>query len=111
MRLLAKWSNGSQPAPAAPSRTEARVHGRFKIRYPVQLLLPSGRRMPVCTLDVSATGVLVESLLPIKIGSVVRVRATDVPMLCGIATVRYCARRGLTYRISLEFEAPFNRRF
>jgi PilZ domain len=67
--------------------------------------------MPVRTLDVSATGVLVESLLPIQIGSVVRVRATDVPMLCGIATVRHCARRGLAYGIGLEFEASFNRRF
>jgi len=61
--------------------------------------------MPVRTLDISGTGVLVESLLPIKIAAVVSVWATDVPMLCGIATVRHCARRGLAYRIGLEFEA------
>jgi hypothetical protein len=32
-------------------------------------------------------------------------------ILAGVAHVRYCRRRGLVYRIGLEFNRPFASRF
>ena len=67
--------------------------------------------MIVRTLNVSGSGMLVQSILPIKIGSVVRIRANMVPMFNGDALIRHCSRSGLIYKIGLEFDAPLHDRF
>jgi hypothetical protein len=52
---------------------------RILLRQTRQLVLKSGRRMIVRTRDVSGSGVLVQSVLPIKIDSTVRLRAKTLP--------------------------------
>ena len=84
---------------------------RIPLRYPLQLLFKGGRRMLVRSLDVSASGILVESVFRVSVGSVVRIRAKHVPIFYGDAYVRQCVRKGLVYRIGLEFEVPLNSRF
>src|SRR5205823_7895167 len=84
---------------------------RILLRYPLDVVLKSGRRIMVRTLNVSGSGMLVQSVLPIKIGSTVRVQANMVPMFNGDALVRHCVRRGLAYKIGLEFDAPLRDRF
>jgi len=58
----------------------------------------------------SGSGVTAESLFPVAVGSSVRVRSR-VPLLAGSALVRSCRRRGLVYRIGLQFSRPLAARF
>ena len=108
---MVEWS---QPAPAAPQRTEARVHGRFKIRCPITL---SWNDTKGCTwtvrargVDMSTVGARVESPEPVAPGSFTYLRAQDLKLM-GSALVRYCVRRGLNYRIGLEFRSPLTRTY
>ena len=84
---------------------------RVPFRYAVQLILEDGRRRSVKTLNISQSGMLVESLLPIKTGSRVRIRTTALPFLCIGASIRRCARQWLVYRISLEFDSLLSKLF
>lgn len=59
--------------------------------------------------DMSGSGVLVESLLPIGIGSSVFIHTSDLPV--GKAHVRYCSWRGWTFTIGLELVLPLRSRF
>jgi hypothetical protein len=52
----------------------------------------------------------VQSLFPVAVGAQVQVRSS-VPLLAGSAHVRYCQRRGLVYRIGLQFSRPLAARF
>ena len=114
MKLLSKWSNGSQPAPAAPLRTEARVHGRFKIRCPITLAWNDTtgytRTVRARGVDMSTVGARVESPEPLAPGSFTYLRARELKLM-GSANVRYCVRRGLSYRIGLEFRNPLTRTY
>ena len=89
----------------------ARNAERILLRQTLQLVLKSGRGMIVRTLNVSRSGMSVQSMLPVKIGSTVRVRAKTVALLNGAAVVRHCERRGLAYKIGLEFHVPLYDRF
>jgi hypothetical protein len=59
--------------------------------------------------DMSGSGVLVESLLPIGIGSSVFIHSTD--LLVGTAHVRYCSWRGCKFKIGFELAVPLQSRF
>ena len=48
---------------------------------------------------------LVESVLPIKAGTRVRIRTTEIPFLGIGASIRRCARQWLVYRTSLELDS------
>ena len=84
---------------------------RVPFRYAIQLILENGRPRSVKTVNISQSGMLVESVLPIKAGSRVRIRTTELPFLCIGASIRRCARRWLVYRISLEFDSLLSRLF
>jgi integration host factor subunit beta len=84
---------------------------RVPFRYPVELILEGGRRRSVRTLNISQSGMLVESVLPIKPGSRVRIRTKELPFLCVGALVRRCARQWFVHRISLEFDTLLSRLF
>ena|SRR5579864_1793448 len=113
MGLLSKWTSGSPPV-VAPPRTETRVHGRFKIRCPITLSWhdAKGYTWTVRTrgVDMSTVGARVESPEPLAPGSFTYLRAQELKLM-GSATVRYCIRRGLSYRIGLEFRSPLTRTF
>src|ERR1043166_7759986 len=67
------------------------------------------RRIWARARDMSGSGVLVESLLPIGIGSSVFIHTTD--LLVGTAHVRYCSWRGWRFKIGLELAFPLRSRF
>jgi len=58
----------------------------------------------------SGSGATVSSLFPVAVGSNVQVRSR-INILAGSAHVRHCRRRGLFYRIGIEFSRPFAARF
>ena len=105
-----------KPAPAnqpeLPSKSAWTPRAdRVPLRYSVELILEGGRRRTVRTLNISQSGMLVESVLPIKPGSRVRISAKELPFLCVGALIRRCARQWFVYRISLEFDTHLSRLF
>jgi integration host factor subunit beta len=105
-----------RPTPAKqtdlPSKSALRLRAdRVPFRYSVDLILESGRRRSVRTLNISQSGMLVESVLPIETGSRVRIKAKELPFLCVGASIRRCARQWFVYRIGLEFDLLLSRLF
>lgn len=95
--------------PISPPRGESRVYGRFKIRCPITLSWhdPNGYTWTVRArgVDMSTVGARVESPEPLSPGSFTYLRAEELKLM-GSAVVRYCIRKGLSYRIGLEFRSP-----
>lgn len=58
----------------------------------------------------NGSGAAVMSLSPVAVGANVLVRS-HIDILAGNAEVRYCKRRGLAYRIGLQFSRPLAARF
>lgn len=115
------WSTGSQTsdhatAPIARSGTKAdsRFHGRFKIKNRVTL---SGEDAAGKTwtihgrgVDMSRLGARIETADAIAPGSFVFIQVRELNLMGG-AVVRYCTRRGLNYKIGLEFRNPLTKSF
>jgi hypothetical protein len=55
----------------------------------------------------SSSGALVQALQPIRIGSRVCIVRWD-GLLVGTMYVRHCSRRGLGFKIGLEFATPYS---
>jgi hypothetical protein len=93
--------------------TDARVSQRIPIRCGAKLSVETetdqGRTMKGRVLNMSTSGVLVEALRPIAIGSQVRIRANE--LLVGTASVRHSTRRSWRFRIGLEFATPVRNRY
>jgi len=82
-------------------------------RYPIRCWLTlsvNHRKFPARAINLSGSGATIESLLPVAVNSNVQVRS-HIGVLAGEAHVRYCRRRGLVYRIGVEFSRPFAARF
>lgn len=60
--------------------------------------------------NMSGAGAMIVSLFPIAVRSFVKVRSR-MGLLVGGANVRYCNRKGLVYRIGVEFSRPVAARF
>jgi hypothetical protein len=60
-------------------------------------------------LNMSTSGVLLEALRPIAIGSQVRIQSNE--LLVGTAYVRHSTRRSWRFRIGLEFATPVRNRY
>jgi len=86
-----------------------RAHERFRIRCWLTISV-NRRRLPARAIDLNGSGATVQSLFPVAAGAQVQVRSS-VPLLSGNAHVRYCQRRGLVYRIGLQFSRPLAARF
>ena len=93
--------------------SDARVSQRIPIRCGAKLCFETdarqGRTMKGRVLNMSTSGVLVEALRPIAIGSQVRIRANE--LLVGTAHVRHSTRRSWRFRIGLEFATPVRNRY
>ena len=61
--------------------------------------------------EMSGSGVTIESILPFRTGSFVTLRAKGLNLLTGCAHVRHCTRRGWKFRIGLSFDTPVTARF
>lgn len=92
-----------------PQALKPRSAERYSIRCWLTLAV-NRRKMPVRAVDLSGSGATVESLFPVAAGSEAQLRSR-ISILAGPAHVRYCRRRGLVYRIGLEFSRPFSARF
>jgi hypothetical protein len=93
---------------------EARVSERIPTCCPVTLSHGdeshhSRRMIRGIVLNMSASGVLVETLRPIAVGSQVRIQANE--LLTGTAFVRHSTRRSWRYRIGLEFARAVPNRY
>jgi len=60
-------------------------------------------------LDISSSGALIRAWQPIRIDSYIRIRGNE--LLTGMAQVRHCTRKGLGFRIGLEFTTALPKRF
>jgi hypothetical protein len=89
------------------TRPDARVSQRIPMRCWARLACENeaGSRRTILghVLNVSASGVLVEALRPLAIGSLVRIQADA--RLAGPAYVRHSTRRSWRFKIGLEFAA------
>lgn len=105
------WTSSAERWPA---ETDRRRWNRNPIRCWLRLAYqgPGGddRVVRGRALDVSASGVLVQALRPIRIGSRVRILRGD-GLLVGSTDVRHCSRLGLSFKIGLKFAKPFADRF
>jgi hypothetical protein len=118
---LLSWSKGAQAGDSAPppiarsgTKADSRFHGRFKIKSRVML---SGEDEAGKTwtiqgrgADMSRLGARVETSDPIAPGSFVFIQVRELNLMGG-AVVRYCVRRGLKYKIGLEFRNPLTKSF
>lgn len=97
----------------APKK-DARYHGRSKIACPVTLSWTDAdgatRKASLRGIDMSGTGVCVESPKPVAPGSRVYVQVKQLKLM-GIGVVRHCAPRGSKFRIGLEFPNPLTPTF
>jgi hypothetical protein len=121
LQPLLSWSKGPQPGAGAPppiarseTKADSRFHGRFKIKNRVTL---SGEDAAGKTwtihgrgVDMSRLGARIETGDPIAPGSFVFIQVRELNLMGG-AVVRYCVRRGLKYRIGLEFRNPLTKCF
>jgi hypothetical protein len=89
------------------TKSEARASERIPMRCWAKLSCEteagSGRTIRGHVLNVGASGVLLEALTPIAVGSKVRIHANE--LLSGIAYVRHSTRRAWRFKIGLEFAA------
>jgi len=95
--------------------TNSRLYERIPLRCRVTLLYFDSehikRYLPGRMRNVSGSGILVESLAPIKVGSVVYVRLRKMGLFSGIARVRHCDRRRWKYGIGLQYYIQLKNRF
>lgn len=91
------------------SHQTPRAHERFHVRCWLTISV-NQRKLPGRAIDLSGSGATVESLFPVAVGADVRI-SSRVPLLAGVAHVRSCRRRGLVYRIGLQFSLPLAARF
>ena len=95
--------------------TNSRLYERIPIRCGVTLLYFDSehikRYLPGRMRNVSGSGILVESLTPIEVGSLVYVRLRKLGLLSGMARVRHCDRRRWKYGIGLQYYIQLKNRF
>jgi hypothetical protein len=99
--------NENEVAPDA--RVSERVPMRCGARVSCETEAGSSRTINGQVLNMSSSGVLVEALRPMAVGSQVRIQANE--LLVGTAYVRHSTRRSWRFRIGLEFATPVPNRY
>jgi hypothetical protein len=96
-------------ASKAGNTPNRRTHKRVPINARISIYLNhdqrNQRRINGVALDVSKTGILVQTEHPIPSGSLVYLRA-ETSNLAGKAMVRFCAAKGIGYKIGMYFPDP-----
>jgi hypothetical protein len=102
------WTTDAQPENDTTeliTGSDPRVSQRIAMRCWAKLFCEAGagknRTILGHVLNVSPSGMLVEVLRPIAIGSLVRIQASE--FLAGRAYVRHSTRRSWRFRVGLEF--------
>lgn len=91
------------------ARVSERILMRCAARLSVETETGRGRTINGQVLNMSASGVLLEALRPIAVGSQVRIQANE--LLVGTAYVRHSTRRFWRFRIGLEFATSVRNRY
>ena len=94
---------------ASDARVSERIPMRCGARVYVETEAGQSRTIKGRVLNMSTSGVLVEALRPIAVGSRVRIQANE--LLVGTAYVRHSTRRTWRFRIGLEFATPVRNRY
>lgn len=109
------WTTDAQPENDAEeliTGSDPRVSQRIAMRCWAKLFCESGtgnsRTILGHVLNASASGVLVEVLRPLAVGSLVRIQASEC--LVGRAYVRHSTRQSWRFRVGLEFAAAMRNR-
>jgi hypothetical protein len=100
---------GAELITASDLRVSERIPMRCGARISVETKAGSSRTIKGRVLKMSASGVLLEALRSIAVGSQVRIQAND--LLVGLAFVRHSTRRSWKFRIGLEFATPVRNRY
>ena len=122
VRLVIKWKPEgpppvSIPVSAAPvNRNQERVDHRYHKRLPVKYQLSvfaedqqAGQlSLPARGINMSRSGVLIETEEPLPIGSMVYIKVKELGLM-GMATVRHCTPKGSKFRVGLHFPNPLTR--
>ncbi len=103
------WTSYELNENEADARLSERIPMRCGARLSVETEAGSERTINGRVLNMSASGVLVEALRPIAVGSQVRIQANE--LLVGTAYVRHSTRRLWRSRIGLEFATPVRNRY
>ena len=92
--------------------SDPRVSLRIPMQFWAKLFCEAGacktRTILGHVLNVSASGMLVEVLRPLAVGSLVRIQANE--RVAGGAYVRHSTRRSWRFRVGLEFAAAVRNR-
>lgn len=99
----------NEPAAACDARLSERIPVRCGAQLSFETEAGRSRTIKGRVLNMSTSGVLLETLRPISIGSHVRIRANE--LLVGAAYVRHSNRRSWRFRIGLEFTMPVRNRY
>jgi len=127
VRLVIKWKPEGPPpvsipvsaAPviaAAVNRNQERVDHRYDQRLPVKYRFSvfaedqqAGQlSLPARGINMSRSGVLIETEEPLPIGSMVYIKVKELGLM-GMATVRHCTPKGSKFRVGLHFPNPLTR--
>ena len=109
------WTIDAQPENDSTeliTGSDPRVSLRIPMRFWARLFCEAGagktRAILGHVLNVSTSGMLVEVLRPLAVGSLVRIQANK--SLAGRAYVRHSIRRSWRFRVGLEFAAAVRNR-
>jgi PilZ domain-containing protein len=99
----------NEHAVACDARASERIPIRCWARLSFETEAGSSRTIKCRVLNMSASGVLLEALRPMAVGSQVHLQANE--LLVGTAYVRHSARQSWRFRIGLEFATPVRNRY
>jgi hypothetical protein len=103
------WTSYALNENEADARVSERILMRCGARLSVESEAGSERTIKGRVLNMSSSGVLLEALRPIAVGSQVRIQANE--LLVGTAYVRHSTRRSWKFRLGLEFATPVRNRY
>ncbi|HKW99191.1 MAG TPA: PilZ domain-containing protein [Bryobacteraceae bacterium] len=114
VRLVIRWKTDPPAAPpvvqTAPA--EQRIHQRLPVNYRFSVYSDASqagqRSMIARGINMSKSGVLIETSEPIPVGTVVYIRTSELGLM-GAATVRHCTPKGSKFRLGLHFPTPLMR--
>jgi hypothetical protein len=107
------WTTDTQLDNKVAESSDARVSRRIPMRCWAKLFCETeaggDKTIRGHVVNASASGILVEALTPIAVGTQVRIQANE--LLVGAAHVRHSTWRSWRFRIGLEFARPMQDRF
>src|SRR5690349_20543143 len=99
VKVLIKWKPGDavKARAAAAAYSENRFHQRLPVKHRFSIYAPDAeagqRYIPARGINMSKSGALVETEEPIRVGTLVYLKARDLALM-GSSSVRHCTAKG-----------------